>query len=173
MRDGSAHDEHRPAQPGSGQARRTVPPESIRDDEELLAALREAMRARQEVPADFIQAARNAYAWHNIDYELAQLTYDSSQHADATRAETASIRALTFRSPHLIVELEIVDGSLIGQLIPAHDRPIEIQTTTGASTQVTLDEFGCFQITPMPQDQFRLRFQTADDTDVLTGWITL
>lgn len=174
MRDGSADD--KPPQVErheSWQVRRAVPPQSIGQDEDLLAALGQAMRARQDVPPGFIQAARDAYAWHNIDYELAQLTYDSSQYTDATRGETASIRALTFKSAKLTIELEVIDNSLVGQLIPAHDNPVEIQTATGATTHAAIDEYGCFQIAPIPQDQFRLHYQTADGTDVLTGWIIL
>lgn len=169
MRDGSADDRPGPV----WHEPRALPPGSIQQDEDLLAALRQAMRAREDVPPDFIQAARNAYAWHNIDYELAQLTYDSSRYADATRAETASIRALTFKSAHLTIELEVLDGSLVGQLIPAHDHPVEIQTTTGGITHAGIDEYGCFEITPAPQEPFLLHCQTADGTDVLTGWIIL
>ena len=42
------------------------------DNDDLLAALREALRAREAVPPEFVEAARNAFAWHNIDSELAQ-----------------------------------------------------------------------------------------------------
>ncbi len=48
------------------------------DDERLLTALSEAMKERQAVPSWFVETAKNAYAWHNIDAELAQLTYDSN-----------------------------------------------------------------------------------------------
>src|ERR1035437_8420470 len=80
------------------------------DDEQLLAALRESMRARQVVPDAFVDIGKSAYAWHNIDAELAQLTYDSSRERDrdqlaSTRSETALIRALTFTSAHLTLEL--------------------------------------------------------------------
>ena len=34
-------------------------------------ALREAIQARQAVPSWFVEAATNAYAWHNIDAERA------------------------------------------------------------------------------------------------------
>jgi hypothetical protein len=173
MHDGSADDRPQPEWHESWQVRGAVPPWSIEQDEELLAALREAIAARSDVPPDFVEAAQNAFAWHNIDYELAQLTFDSSQYAVATRAETASIRALTFKSAHLTIELEILDSSLVGQLIPSHDQPVEIQTTAGATTYATIDEYGCFQITPMPQDQFRLHCRTADGSEVITGWITL
>ena len=81
------------------------------------------------------------------------------------------VRAL--QAQHGQAECPLSHSSLVGQLIPAHDHPIEIQTTTGATTYAPIDEYGCFQITPMPQDQFRLHCQTAGGTDVLTGWITL
>src|ERR1700761_8917662 len=80
------------------------------DDERLLAALSEAMKARAAVPSWFIETGKNAFAWHNIDAELAQLTYDSNQdlrEAVAMRSETASIRSLTFTSDHLTLELEV------------------------------------------------------------------
>ena len=31
----------------------------------------------EAVPEWFVETGKNAYAWHNIDAELAQLTYDS------------------------------------------------------------------------------------------------
>ena len=44
-------------------------------NEQLLAALSEAMKARQAVPSWFVESGKNAYAWHNIGAELAQFTY--------------------------------------------------------------------------------------------------
>ncbi len=91
------------------------------NDDELLAALRDALAERQRVPAEFTEAARSAFAWHNIDAELAQLTYDSVRDADvapATRAEAASIRALTFTSARLTIELDVAEDSLVGQVVP-------------------------------------------------------
>ncbi|HEX2821532.1 MAG TPA: hypothetical protein VHO07_15375 [Streptosporangiaceae bacterium] len=148
------------------------------DDEQLLAALREAMRAREAVPAGFVETGRSAYAWHNIDAELAQLTYDSSRERDrdvvaSTRSEAASIRALTFTSPHLSLELEVTGDALLGQIIPLRSGTLEIQTRAGATTTTPVDEIGCFAIDPIPDVPFRLRCRTADGADVLTGWITL
>ena len=40
------------------------------DDEALTDALREAIRAREAVPAWFVEIGKSAYAWHNIDAEL-------------------------------------------------------------------------------------------------------
>ena len=144
------------------------------DDEQFLAALGEAMRARQAVPESFVDLGKSAYAWHNIDAELAQLTYDSSREpAVGLRSETASIRALTFTSAHISLELEVTEGSLLGQIIPPRAGTLETQTRSGATTSTPVDEIGCFAVEPIPASPFRLRCRTADGTDVLTGWITL
>jgi len=149
------------------------------DHEQLLAALGEAVRARQAVPDSFIDMGKGAYAWHNIDAELAQLTYDSDRDADlmaSLRSETASIRALTFTSAHLSIEVEVTDESLVGQvvpIVPEREGTIEVQAKAGATTTTSVDEIGCFAVSPKPASPFRLRYRAADGTDVLTGWITL
>ena len=148
------------------------------DDEQLLAALRESMRARQAVPDEFVEMGKSAYTWHNIDAELAQLTYDSGREQDrdvaaSVRSETASIRALTFTSAHLSLELEVTESSLLGQIIPPRAGTIETQTRAGATTTTPVDEIGCFAVDPIPASPFRLRCRITDGADVLTGWITL
>jgi hypothetical protein len=144
-------------------------------DEQLLAALREARKARQAVPSWFVETGKNAFAWHNIDADLAQLTYDShrgQRSPAAVRSETASIRALTFTSARLRVELEVAEGSVMGQVIPSRGGMLEIHTKAGIRT-TSVDEIGCFAVEPIPETSFRLRYRTPDGADVLTGWIVL
>ena len=146
------------------------------DDERLLVALGEAIRERQAVPSWFVETGKNAFAWHNIDAELAQLTYDSQQdlrEAVAMRSETASIRALTFTSAHLTMELEVTEDAVLGQVIPPCAGTLEVHTRAGEITATEMDEIGCFAVDPIPDSPFRLRCRTADGADVLTGWITL
>jgi len=148
----------------------------IWDDEQLLAALREALEADEAVPPEFIELGKNAYAWHNIDAELAQLTYDSidePQAALSMRAEAASIRALTFTSAHLTIELEVSEDSVLGQVIPGQSGTIDIEGREGTTATIEADQVGCFLIRPVPDSPFRLRFRTADGSDILTGSITL
>jgi hypothetical protein len=145
-------------------------------DDELLEALRQAVAAREVVPAEFIAAGRNAFAWHNIDAELAQLTYDSMRDAEpalSTRTEAASIRALTFTSGHLTIELEVGTESLVGQIVPAQTALITVQPMSGTETDVQADEIGCFSIAPIPAGQFRLRCRSGAGVETITGWITL
>ena len=146
------------------------------DDDQLLAALGEAIRARDTVPARFIEAAKNAYAWHNIDAELAELTYDSSRDESlsaAVRSENASIRALAFTSAHFSIELEVTEDSLVGQIIPPREGTIEAQTGAGATAATPVDKMGFFSTEPIPASPFRLHYRTAEGTDLVTGWITL
>ena len=146
------------------------------ENEELLVALREAVRARLAVPDEFVQAGQDAFAWHNIDAELAQLTYDSTREPDqamSLRAETASIRALTFTSAHLTIELEVTRDGLVGQIVPAQAATITVQSQSDAETSVSADEIGCFSIQPTPSGPFRLQCRTATGLEVLTGWTTL
>jgi hypothetical protein len=101
------------------------------DDETLLAALRQALRARQAVAPEFVEAGKNAFAWHNIDAELAQLTFDSTRdaaHAPGMRAEAASIRALTFTSARLTIELEVTQDSLLGQIVPGQAGTVMVRS---------------------------------------------
>src|SRR5215472_12027599 len=92
-------------------------------DEELLAALRQALAARRAVPPEFVQAGQDAFAWHDIDAELAQLTYDSTRRTEdlvPTRApEEAAIRVLTFTSAQagVQIELEVQEDALAGQIL--------------------------------------------------------
>ncbi len=144
------------------------------DDDQLLAALGDAVRARQAVPDAFVEMGKGGYAWHRIDAELAQLTYDSGTvRIAAVRSETASVRALSFASAHLSMELEVTEDCLLGWVIPSRAGTLEAQTGAGASTETTVDEIGCFAVDPIPASPFRLRFRTADGTDVLTVWVTL
>ena len=169
-------------------------PDATMIEEELLAAERGAairaafaelprgcrellsMLVSEAVPAEFVEAGRNVFAWHNIDGELAQLAHDSLHGspdlAASTRSEPASVRSLTFTSPQLTIELEVTADSLLGQIVPIQVATIGLQTQADAETVITSDEIGCFSVYPMPHGPFRLRCRTAAGVDVLTSWIT-
>jgi hypothetical protein len=144
-------------------------------DDDLLDMLREAVNAREAVPPHFIETAKSSFAWRNIDAELAQLTYDSGAERElaSVRSETASVRALTFTSAHLYIELEVTQNSLIGQVMPGRAGHVETQSHSGPTMTVSIDEIGCFIVEPLPASPFRLRCRVQDQPDVITGWISL
>lgn len=144
------------------------------DDEQLLALLKESLQARKAVPPEFIEIGKNAYAWHNIDAELAQLAYDSLYDSTLSeRSETASVRSLTFTSARLTIELEVNDDSLFGQVTPVQEGTIQVRTYAGVIASISVDKVGYFAVHPIPPSPFRLHCQTTGGSDVLTGWITL
>jgi hypothetical protein len=147
-----------------------------RDDEELLALLDDALRAARAVPGEFIEAGNAAYAWHDIDAELAALIHDSAQDeglVPATRAAPADLRSLTFCSAELTIEIELTGGALVGQIVPPQPGQLEVRTVTGSLVTVPIDEIGCFVIRPVPTDGFWLHCRTAAGTDVQTSLIRL
>jgi hypothetical protein len=151
-------------------------PDLWSDDERLLAELREALRAAEDVPGHFVDAAKTAFAWRTIDAELARLSYDSlddEQTRMATRADDAAVRALTFMADRLTIELEITADSVLGQVVPAQPGRLFVQLGTGQQHTSPIDEIGCFVVEPVPAGPFRLRCRTADGAEVRTGWITL
>jgi hypothetical protein len=148
----------------------------ICNEEQLLSALKESLRARRTVPPEFVETGKNAYAWHSIDADLAQLTYDSISDlgmATSMRSEPASIRALTFTSKYLTIELEVSEDSLLGQVIPTRPGTLEIHSHAGTIATTPVDEVGSFRVHPIPGGPFRLNCHIPDGANVLTGWITL
>jgi hypothetical protein len=143
------------------------------DDDQLLAMLVDAVHAPRAVPADFVQAAKDIYGWQDIDAELATLIYDSAHDAALTRTDEATLRALTFATAELTIELEVIADSLIGQLVPARHESVQVRTRDGECTCIAVDELGYFSIRPAPRGAFRLRCRISANVDVQTGWITL
>ena len=88
------------------------------------------------------------------------------------RSVTATIRALTFTSAHLSIELEVACGSLLGEVVPPQAGTLETHTRAGMTTS-PVDEAGFFALEPIPPGPFLLRFRTTDGASVMTGWITL
>lgn len=146
------------------------------DNESLFVALRDALREAEDVPPRFIEAGKAAFAWHNIDAELADLTYDSSVAAAepvaAMRAQDASLRALTYATTELTIEVEITTDAVLGQLLPPQAGTASSYVVSGPVVETPVDDLGFFAIRPVPGRPFRLRCVTVSGLDIVTGLIT-
>lgn len=160
-----------------------MPDEWWSDDDRLLATLEDAVSSAQAVPSSFLAAGKAVYAWRTIDAELADLTYDSAADPEllsAIRAESATLRALTFVSAGLTIEIEVTPEGLLGQISPVQAGQVTAYAGTadageensGFGTAV-IDELGFFVIRPLPAEAFRLLCRTASGVTVLTGLISL
>jgi hypothetical protein len=151
------------------------------DDSELLARLRDALGTARDVPHAFIQAGKAVYRPPDLDAELAALIYDSecervgdsAREPALTRADTAALRALTFASSGLTIELEVTDGGLLGQVVPPGPALVEVQVQDGTTSEFVADALGCFTVDPVPRLPFRLRCRIGPHVDVLTSWLSL
>ena len=145
------------------------------DDDHLFAALKEALCEAEQVPPEFVEGARAVFAWHDIDAELAALTYDSlaadRRPAGAMRAQDASLRALTYATQDLTIEVEITPDALLGQVLPPQPGTATIHLPAGPGAEARIDEMGFFAVRPVPVSSFRLCCVTAAGLTVMTGLI--
>jgi hypothetical protein len=145
------------------------------DDERLFMEVREAVRAVP--PGPLVEAAKAAFAWHNVDAELAELTYDSAvEPAGAlagARADPAALRALTFLTSAITIEVELTSAGLQGHVVPPQPGEIEMQLRDGSRRTVPVDDDGWFLVLPRPAGMFRLYLHTAEGGTALTTWTVL
>jgi hypothetical protein len=144
------------------------------DDDDLMAALAEALQAERDVPREFIEAGQAAFTWYGIDAELAALTFDSETEAmaAAVRSDEATPRFLTFTAAGLTIGLEIGQDEAIGQIAPAQTGQVDAYPAQGPALTATIDEVGFFLIRPLPAFPFRLHCRSASGVSALTTWIT-
>jgi hypothetical protein len=149
------------------------------NDDQLLAALGEALKSGRDMPAEYIEMGKATYAWRGIHAELAILTYDSvsagdeAELAGASRAEPANLRSLTFTSSELTLELEVTADCVLGQIVPPQPGQVQAYTADGDVASAAIDEVGGFTIRPIPRGPFRLRCHTVEGTTVVTSQLIL
>lgn len=141
------------------------------DDDELLAALAEALHSTGPLVPDVAAAGRGAYTWRTVDAELAALVEPlEAVGVRAADTDTADFQfEVDVAGTTVTVEMEVRDGEVVGQLIPAVDSRISAETLQGTAGSAVPDEVGCFSLT-VPGGPLRLRITTPGAT-VVTDWV--
>lgn len=144
------------------------------DDDQLVAALADALQAGRDVPPEFIAAGQATFTWHSIDAELAALTFDSDNETIAAAVRSAGLtpRFLTFAAAGLTIGLEIGRDEIIGQIGPPRPGHVDMYPARGAVLAAPIDEAGYFIIRPVPAAPFRLHCHAGSGASVRTTWIT-
>lgn len=128
------------------------------------------------VPDAVVAGARSAFAWRDMDAQLAQLIDDEQLVGSATRAH-GEHRLLTFEAPGMTVAIEATEvggtRKLIGQLVPSgpHHVALESAVQTGQSLTAPVDHLGRFSLSAVPAGLVRLRCTMPDGTQVVTEWV--
>ena len=142
-------------------------------DDDLMAELAEAVAEEDAVTDRRREAARAAFTWRSVDAELMELLHDSALEAGAAvRGAGDPGRMLSFGRGGLIVELEVGAGAVTGQVLPAQDATLTLQTTGAEDRTVAADGAGFFRIEEVGSGPVRFVVTTSEHT-LTTAWVTL
>jgi hypothetical protein len=140
------------------------------DGDLLEEELREAARVLDPVPAALRLLAVEAYALHDLDAQLAELTFDSLTDAIPVRGTTDVPRMLTFHSGGVTVDVEVTEQGLMGQVLPPQPATLEVLGGPQAGTPLAVDDMGRFMSGTAPTGPFALRLRTGGQV-VVTEWL--
>lgn len=140
------------------------------DIELLEEELRQAAAILDPVPAQLRQLAVEAFALHDLDARIAELTFDSVVDAIPVRGATDVPRMLTFRAGGVTVDVEVTAQGLMGQVLPPQQARIEVLGGPQTATPVVADDMGRFTSDAPPNGPFALRLRTGAEV-VVTEWL--
>jgi hypothetical protein len=138
------------------------------------AELRAIFKQVDPVPALLDDAARAAFSWRTVDDELAELMRDSAEEeAGALVRSGRGPRQLSFESPQLGIEIEVVDTGprerrLQGQLLPPAAAEVTVERPGEDPVRVQADELGRFVLEGLKAGALRLRV-----AQVAVPWTTI
>lgn len=132
--------------------------------------LRQAASILDPVPAQLREMAVAAYALHDLDARIAELTFDSVVDAIPVRGAVDAPRMLTFRAGDVTVDVEVTGQELLGQVLPPQQALIEVLTGPQAAAPLVTDDMGRFTGDAPPVGPFALRLRAGGDV-VVTEWL--
>ncbi|MDQ0597318.1 multidrug efflux pump subunit AcrA (membrane-fusion protein) [Streptomyces canus] len=132
--------------------------------------LRQAASILDPVPAQLREMAVAAYALHDLDARIAELTFDSVVDAIPVRGAVDAPRMLTFRAGEVTVDVEVTGQELLGQVLPPQQALIEVLTGPQAAAPLVTDDMGRFTGDAPPVGPFALRLRAGGDV-VVTEWL--
>jgi hypothetical protein len=143
------------------------------EDELLFEELREAVHETDLFDTHYMAAARAAFTWRTVDAELLVLAEDVTLlELGALRGPEASdSRVLEFRGTRLSIAVEITDGRVEGQILPAQRCRLTKASLDGDILEFEVDESGFFQFRVRESETFRLQLAPSGVSQV-TEWVT-
>jgi hypothetical protein len=151
------------------------------DDSALEQELRRAAARLDPVPPEVVAAAVDAFAWRDVDAELAELVFDSLLDADqATLVRgSAGRRLVSFKTAGLTVDVEVTSAGprrdIMGQITPPQRASVQIRHGAGIA-RTDADELGRFTAGAVAAGPMSLRVSPAGDGTpgaVITDWLAI
>jgi hypothetical protein len=149
---------------------------ALPDEEFALAMLEEELRQAtailDPVPPGLRQIAVEAFALHDLDSRIAELTFDSVVDAIPVRGAAGAPRMLTFHAGEVTVDVELTPQGLMGQVLPPRSARIEVLSGPQAGVPLTTDDMGRFTSETSPTGPFALRLRTGGQV-IVTDWLSV
>ncbi|HEX4060444.1 MAG TPA: hypothetical protein VHY58_05405 [Streptosporangiaceae bacterium] len=150
------------------------------DDRTVEEEIRRAAARLDPVPPELMQAATDAFAFRDLDAELAELVFDSLLDADSATLVRSSgdRRMVSFKTAELTIDIEVSrtgsDRQVMGQIMPPGPATVEIRHRNGVST-VDADELGRFSSAELRAGPLSLRLRQAGQPGpvVVTDWVAI
>jgi hypothetical protein len=150
------------------------------DDEQLLAALGEVLRASEPAPSWWVELAKASYDLLTADTELAQLTSDSGLATAQSPLRAAAAPRLTVfdtrdLSVEILIEPRVRAGTwrLIGQLTPAAPARIQVRQPQAEPFWIDADDLGRFIIDQLRDGLLSLICTRPGLRSAVTEWIAI
>ena len=146
--------------------------------DQLTGELRRLASRLDPVPPELLDAAAGAFAWRDIDAELAELVFDSLLDTDeASLVRGAPERRLvSFTGGGLTIDVEVTSAgterTVMGQIVPPQRGVVDIRRRQ-ETVSIEADELGRFRSGPLPPGPLSLRLRPAGGAPVVTDWLAL
>ncbi|MFJ9537367.1 hypothetical protein ACIRPX_08955 [Streptomyces sp. NPDC101225] len=133
--------------------------------------LRRATAILDPVPPALRQIAVEAFALHDLDAKIAELTFDSVVDAIPVRGAVDVPRMLTFHAGGVTVDVELSAQGLMGQVLPPQTAGVEVLSGPVSGSPLETDAMGRFTYGEPPAGPFALRLRTGEGV-LVTDWLT-
>jgi hypothetical protein len=144
------------------------------DDDRLAEELASALDGERP-PVDQAAMLMAGYDIVMTDTAEASLVHDSAvDEIAAVRSDEAGARMLAYAGDDVEIELEVVEGRIVGHVDPPTGGTVALDQPTiagPATTEVEVDELGAFEFELRHGGSFRLRYTDASGRSIATGWV--
>ena len=142
-------------------------------DDELLQLLRVELGPLLAPPPPVLAAANAAYRWRRWDEELAELLADSADDPvrGGMRDGSGGPRLVSYVYADLTVDCEVDGDTMLGHVLSSCEWTLEITNSSGECRSVKVNEYGQFEVAPLPAGPVRLRCDRPARPPVVTPWL--
>ena len=147
-------------------------------NQSLLVRLGDVALAVDGPPDLVYDMGRAAFAWRNVDSELALLMADSRLESAMVRGREPDDRLLSFATGALSVEVQVSvrRGArvVLGQVSPPLSGGVlNLDTISGVTPSAPLDSIGRFELAGVPGGPVRFRIEAPGVVSATTVWVEL